>query len=63
MTQLYIGNLPDDCSEDFLRDRFEKHGKIKEVRTFELDGILSFPTTDNYSLVGKKCIINSLKST
>ncbi|KAL5253356.1 hypothetical protein ACHWQZ_G013214 [Mnemiopsis leidyi] len=31
MTQLYIGNLPDDCSEDFLRNRFEKHGKIKEV--------------------------------
>jgi RNA recognition motif-containing protein len=29
---IYVGNLPDDTTQDQLRDLFSKHGPVTEVR-------------------------------
>ena len=56
MTQLYIGNLPDYCSEDFLQHRFNKHGKIKEVCFSRVK------SQDRISLFNYKIFLNGLRS-
>lgn len=32
MTQIFVGNVPDDASERVLRSIFERHGRVTSVR-------------------------------
>ena len=44
MVKLHIGNLPDNCKEDSLKELFVKHGEVERVNVIKNYAFVSMPS-------------------
>ena len=44
MVKLHVGNLPDDCKEDALRELFVKHGEVERVNVIKNYAFVLMPS-------------------
>ena len=36
--QLFVGNIPEDCTEEHLEELFSKFGQVMDVRIYQMQG-------------------------